>query len=181
MEVDVLRARTRTRAVISHRTRVGEQAKGRLTSTTWCAILPLFCGSRHMSEFVSPSKHRPLTIHTAADAKDERTTDLQDVVVLDALRNRNLLERCEDLTEVLVGNVVELGGVVCTESTSLVSQGEVESVGQGRTLGDDEGVALRERSDVEEGVAAEGEAGQGAQTGRWRRKAERTWHPSRSA
>lgn len=58
---------------------------------------------------------------------------LQDVVVLDALRNGDLLERGEDLAEVLVGDVVQLGAMVCS-ALSVVEAGQaVQRVRSSRT------------------------------------------------
>ena len=89
---------------------------------------------------------------TPVNRPPERLTHLQDVVVHSSHSHRNLLHDRQQLDEVGIRDVMELGAVVCIR----ISLPPEQVATRGRTLGDDESVSLGDGSDVEEGEPVEG-------------------------
>ncbi len=82
---------------------------------------------------------------------------LQDVVVLRALGDGDLLGDGQRVRKVLIGDVMQLLTVICERrKAESYSRGPLSDYSKKvRTFGNDEGVAPREGVDVQEGIAGE--------------------------
>lgn len=83
-----------------------------------------------------------------------RATHLQNIIILRPHGDRNLLDDRQELGQVLVGQVVQLGAVVCSAPSrprQLSPNKEAGGENGWRTLGDDQCVTFGKGANVEEG------------------------------